>query len=187
MQPELVEKINEIVNKTIDDQKKRLLLNNQVALNNFKNQLNDEIKRYKHKELYELEHQVNLFETSSHWQLKRSLLIMRQQLIEQLFSEIKISINDFKNSEHYVTWLKNKIENFDLDKAHIQCHANDINLLKSIFNTNNVSENNQIQIGGFYLHLNNDNYLYDFSLDTLLQQQVDWLYQNADLEIEMEE
>lgn len=187
MQPELVDKINDILNKSISSQKEQLIHDNQVALNNFKNQLNDEIKRYKHKELHELEHQVNLFQTSNHWQLKRSLLTMRQQLINQLFEEVKLELINFKRSEKYVEWLKSKIKDFDLNKSHIQCHANDLNLFKNIFNTQNINETNKIQLGGFYVQVEGDNYLHDFSLDNLLNQQIEWLYQNADLEIEMEE
>ncbi len=125
---------------------------------------------------------------------RRNLLIYRDELTNNMFSEIEKKLTELSSGEEYrkkmakrLTKLNDKIyQSVDYGQAtQLMIKESDKEYFERLFNTDHSPEivvSKEIRLGGFILNI--DRMLFDYTLDSALELEKERYYSNTDFIIE---
>lgn len=152
----------------------------------YKASLQKEIDAYTEKELNDLKLLSATQISQSKLKIKRDLLLVRTELVEQLFNEVKNELIKFRNGKEYSSYLKNKCEsiakNQNLSDGKIEAREKDIPLLEAIMQQHNWSVelvSGDIEFGGIRYVNESKGIELDETLDASLKNQEVWFQNNS--------
>lgn len=122
--------------------------------------------------------------------VKREILILRNELVEKLFLEAREKLLAFSKSndyEHFLIELAKKVYNdFKCDDIEILLREDDMKFkdaFKKIFNIDSFSIDKTNKLGGFKVINHKDNILLDCTIEDKLLKQRRLFYENSSFEI----
>lgn len=111
---------------------------------------------------------------------QKDLRILRDGLVDDLFSELKEEIRKFTNTEEYKDYLERKVRSLKIESGTVKCLEKDIVVLKKLIDSKNVTfENVDLELGGFIYQNDDENLIYDFSLDESYRNQMSYFRNNS--------
>lgn len=112
----------------------------------------------------------------------KELIKKRNSLSDEVFLEVKQELTTFVNTPEYILWVNNKLKDICFDKASSVLYVNEITYsgMKDLFQSFEKIEVKSMS-GGFIILDNSSNHTYDYSFETLIEEQKDWYYNHSGL------
>lgn len=119
--------------------------------------------------------------------LKKGLYQQREQYLTQILSFARAELVSFVNTQAYSEFLMKKAaalaKDYRQDGSTIKLRTQDLSFREKIQEVYGpceiVADDEAIKIGGIILENRKSGILVDYSLDTALEEQKDWLYNNS--------
>lgn len=123
-------------------------------------------------------------------ELKKGLLLKRDEYVNLIFSDVRGKLLDFTASADYPAFFKEKLkkakDTYQLTAPRIQVREQDLALkgvITEIFPGCTVEASGNVTIGGFILEEPEKGYIVNESLDNILAEQKTWFYSHSGLRI----
>lgn len=193
---EKLSKFNEAIHHYAEEQRRKI---------------EDEVKKFKEKELNEAENEVlleayqliqkemaqmrnNITKEMAHREMdaRRELLEKRRKIMEEIFTQAAERLKEFAQSQEYQDWMKRHCqklaETFSQPGTVLFVRPEDRkleSLLKSAFGTAcEVQEDEEIHLGGVRAQNLAMGLVADDTLDALLENQQEWFEENSGLQVQ---
>lgn len=193
---EKLSKFNEAIHHYAEEQRRKI---------------EDEVKKFKEKELNEAENEVlleayqliqkemaqmrnNITKEMAHREMdaRRELLEKRRKIMEEIFTQAAERLKEFAQSQEYQDWMKRHCqklaETFSQPGTVLFVRPEDRkleSLLKSAFGTAcEVQEDEEIYLGGVRAQNLAMGLVADDTLDALLENQQEWFEENSGLQVQ---
>lgn len=123
-------------------------------------------------------------------ELRRGLLLKRDEYVELIFSEVKEQLLRFTESEEYPAFLRRKFaeiaESYRLRKPVVSVREQDLKyagIFKEVLADAQVKASPAILIGGFTAEKSGQAFILNETLDNTLLEQREWFYSHCGLRI----
>ena len=121
---------------------------------------------------------------------RKQLFIKRNEIVKRVFDDAKEKLIEYTNTDEYLHYLKdsaNKIkESFDGAACVVYIKVSDADkegLIKEIIPQCTVKTDDSIIIGGLKGYCQSRSVIADDTLDSKLEDQYEWFYENCDLKV----
>ena len=149
-------------------------------LAHYKAGLKKEQDTYLEKELNDLEVLAVTEASRQKMDTKRKLLSLREELVSQLFDDVKKRLIAFTKTKDYEEYLKEKMASIPFDGGVIYARTEDIDLIKKELKAKDVEvKEAYFEIGGLTYISKSQDTEYDLSLDTNFKSQTEWFIDHS--------
>lgn len=156
----------------------------QEEIGEYKEELQSDINAYTEKELNELRLAAATQESQAKLKIKRDLLLVRSELVEQLFNEVRNDLLKFRNGKEYPEFLAKKLAKIasmtQLEDGYIEVREKDAEIIKDCLKEMKAVcevKSAAIELGGIRFHSDKNKIEMDETLDAALASQMTW-FQN---------
>lgn len=158
------------------------LEDNQIGF--FKEGLKKEVETFKEKELNNIRLYAATQASQNKLKTKRDLLHLRQQLVDELFEDVKARLISFVASDEYQPFLEKKVNQIETNDATgvFVVREQDMALLESILKAKGCNcqiKTDYIQLGGFSYVDTQAGFEIDNTLDFKLKNEITWFQNNS--------
>ena len=138
-----------------------------------------------------LEREASTAVSKAEMEAKRSLLVRREELSQEIFENVTKRLRDFTQSEEYSEFLKQKLdalrEEKKLSGSVVICRKEDLPLMERLTGDSQIAAlqgDEEILIGGFRCQNLSEGFLADETLDMALEDQKEWFFTNSGLAVD---
>lgn len=177
----IVKDVEEQVGLVIDQINYEIAQMHDEQITLFKEGLQKEQETYLDKELDDLKMLAVTKSSKAKLKTKRDLLALREEMVEALFTDLKLKLDDFVNSDDYAKMIAKNLEELEVDGGTLVIREEDKHLYeKFLKNHQDVKcEVSRFKFGGFRYVTEKRDAEYDFSLDSRYDEQISWFKDNS--------
>ncbi len=166
----------------IDQINKEIEALEQDQLQRFKESLQKDVDTYLERELLECSLIATKKSSQDKLRIKRSIVMLRDQLVSDMFKTIQTSLINKVNSKEYSDYLVRCLQQCSIDDGYFEVRKEDkaifMKCCKEVGITLDVKEI-KLTIGGFnYINVS-QSFEQDFTLDTCLVREMQWFRNNS--------
>lgn len=187
----ILEKIQEDVNSNAElvrnavEGETAALREDQISF--YRESLKKETETYLEKELGDLQLYAATKSSKDKMETRKKLLTLRQNLVSQLFNDVRNDLKDFTKSHSYEDWLRKNLAEIEVsDSGIFSCKKEDQQLLQKLLSekkyTNSI-ETAYLEIGGFLYRDESQMKEYSCSLDEKLKEQQEWFRSHSGFKV----
>lgn len=181
----LTEMIEENVQSQIHAINEDLRLKEEQILKQYRDQVEEACAVYKQQELRDLKQEITQNATKSRWDLKKSLFIRRNELVDSLFDEVLEQLKTFSHTEAYHQYLTQAIQLCEKYIPHYQStlyvRDEDSVWMKENFGKHTIVIDEDNHLGGFVCMDQTRGVELDYRLVTKLEMQREWFIKHSQL------
>ena len=184
---EMVTMINQMVDKQINDQLESFRIQEEMILVAFKEKEEEKAKVYIEQELRELRSDVLKKTVKSRWDYKKTLFIRRNEMVDQLFTDVKEQLGTFRQSiayPNYITYYLQECEKYiDFKECAFHIHEGEERYFKDLPKESEIIISKSNHLGGFVCVAKEKGIHLDYRIDKKLEEQRAWFINHSQLVI----
>jgi len=187
MATEMIGLINQRVDAQIKEKQKEYQNQEDMILSVFREKEEEMASVYIEQELRELKNDVMKNTVKSRWDYKKALFIRRNELVEQLFCEVREQLESFHESKDYPDYIAYYIKEcqklIDLKGCIFCIRKEDEVYFKEISVPVEIKIDYSNQLGGFSCVSVQKGIEFDYRIDKKLEEQKTWFENHSQLVI----
>lgn len=187
MADQLVATIDDLSNQEIEDQAESNQSYKDREIKQYTDKVNEDCKIFIRDELHDLKVQLQSSHAAEKWNIKKSMFVKRNEMIDDLFREVERKLMNFTKTAAYNDYLQacraRLIAQNLLEDATITVRRADVEVVMTLFKADLVTVigAETVHIGGLICDQKSRGIEADLSLDYRLKQQMQWFYNHSQL------
>lgn len=178
---DIVKDVEEQVGLVIDQINYEIAQMHDEQITLFKEGLQKEQETYLDKELDDLKMLAVTKSSKAKLKTKRELLALREEMVEALFTDLKLKLDDFVNSDDYAKMIARDLDKLEVQGGTIIVKEEDKPLYEKFLKDHKdvKCEVGKFKFGGFRYVTEKKDAEYDYSLDSRYDEQISWFKDNS--------
>lgn len=183
----MINMIEKKVNDQISAEQEKYDLKEKEVLKIVRDKEEELSRIYIEQELRELKNNVTKSVVKSRWDYKKALFIRRNELVDELFEDVKLKLVEFTKSKDYSKYIEYCLDEckniVDLSKSVLQIREEDKTYFKNLPSGCVIEFDNTNLLGGFTCLSNELGIDLDYRIEKKLDEQRTWFINHSKLVI----